>query len=160
MRPTGGGQVFVTGSQKVEMPLLPGPSRLRLIAKYCVDTERQDDERQIFTGRQALVRNPLPLQPDPMLGWRYAGTPDHDFERPTAAGSSLSKNEHKFMLRAVEGAHAGVGLAPDAQILGCAVDWGRGGQHLGHVTPVHADVMDGAVHAERAPGASARVGTQ
>src|SRR5947208_4948303 len=54
-------------------------------------------------------------------------------------------HEHQFMLRAVERAHAGVGLVPDTEVLEL-VELAAGGEHLPHVAPVHADLMDRAVN--------------
>src|SRR5262249_61036001 len=42
-------------------------------------------------------------------------------------------------------AHAGVGLVPDTEVLEL-VDLAAGGEHLPHVAPVHADLMDRAVN--------------
>jgi len=50
------------------------------------------------------------------------------------------------MLRAVERAHAGVGLVPDTEVLEL-VDLAAGGEHLPHVAPIHADLMDRPVDA-------------
>src|SRR5258708_8398547 len=54
-------------------------------------------------------------------------------------------HEHQFMLRAIERAHAGIALVPDTEVLELAVDLAAGGQHLPHVPPIHADLMDRAV---------------
>src|SRR5260221_12296107 len=53
--------------------------------------------------------------------------------------------EHQLMLRAVERAHAGIGLVPDTEVLELAVDLAAGDEHLPHVPPAHADLMDRAV---------------
>jgi hypothetical protein len=55
------------------------------------------------------------------------------------------KNEDQLVLRAIERPHAAIGLGPNTQILELAVGALGRGQHLADVTPVHADVMDGAV---------------
>ena len=54
--------------------------------------------------------------------------------------------EYQLMFRAIERAHAGVGLVPDAEVLELTVDLAAGGEHLPHVAPVHADLMDRAVN--------------
>src|SRR5260370_38459764 len=53
--------------------------------------------------------------------------------------------EHQLMLRAVERAHAGIGLVPDTEVLELAVDLAAGGEHLPHMPPTHADLMDRAI---------------
>ncbi len=54
-------------------------------------------------------------------------------------------HEHQLVLGAVERAHAGVGLVPDAEVLELAVDRAAGAEHLPQVAPVHADLMDRSV---------------
>src|SRR3954471_1696625 len=54
-------------------------------------------------------------------------------------------DERQFMFRAVERAHAGVGLVPDTEVFEL-VDLPAGGEHLPHVAPVHADLMNRAVN--------------
>src|SRR5476649_2682343 len=53
-------------------------------------------------------------------------------------------DEHQLMLAAVEGAHDGVLLHPDAKVLLLGVDLAAGGLHLVQVTPVHADKVQRA----------------
>src|SRR5271165_5888434 len=57
----------------------------------------------------------------------------------------LFKHEDKLVLAAVERAHSGIVLDPDAEIFQLAIDAVAGGQQLFDVTPVHADVLQGAV---------------
>src|SRR5207253_224527 len=54
-------------------------------------------------------------------------------------------HEHQLMLRAIERAHAGIGLVPDTEVLELAIDLAPGGEHLPHVPPVHADLMNRSV---------------
>src|SRR2546423_7677533 len=54
-------------------------------------------------------------------------------------------HEHQFMLGAVERAYTGVGLVPDTEVLELA-ELAAGGEHLPHVAPVHADLVDRAVN--------------
>src|SRR5437764_12186434 len=53
-------------------------------------------------------------------------------------------HEHQFMLRAVERAHAGVGLVPDTEVLEL-VALEAGGEQLPQVAPVNADLIDRTV---------------
>ena len=56
-------------------------------------------------------------------------------------------DEHQLVLGPIERAHAGIVLVPDAEVLELAIDGLAGLEHLGHVPPVHADLMDRAVDA-------------
>src|SRR5438094_4745934 len=60
-------------------------------------------------------------------------------------GSGLP-HEHQLMLRAIERAHAGIALVPDTEVLELAVDLAAGGEHLPHMPPIHADLMDRAIN--------------
>src|SRR5207248_9655786 len=60
-------------------------------------------------------------------------------------GATGLPHEHQFMLRAVERAYTGVGLVPDTEVLEL-VELAAGGEHLPHVAPVHADLVDRAVN--------------
>src|SRR5947208_7468049 len=55
-------------------------------------------------------------------------------------------HEHQLMLRAIERAHASIGLVPDTEVLELAIDLAAGGEHLPHVAPIHADLMDRAIN--------------
>ena len=55
------------------------------------------------------------------------------------------ENEHEFMLRPVQGAHAAVVLGPDAEVLQVGIRGGAGGQHLLQMAPVHALKMNRAI---------------
>src|SRR5829696_264191 len=54
----------------------------------------------------------------------------------------LLEHEHELVLRAVEGALAGVRLDPNADVLELRVDGSARRNELGYVAPVHADVAD------------------
>jgi len=56
-------------------------------------------------------------------------------------------DKDEFVLAAVEAAHAGIGLGPDAQVLQLGIDLVTGRHHFDDVAPVHADVMNGCVRA-------------
>ena len=58
---------------------------------------------------------------------------------PSAA---VLPHEDQFVLAAIEAAHASVGLVPNTEVLELAVDRAAGGEHLPHVPPIHADLMD------------------
>jgi hypothetical protein len=60
------------------------------------------------------------------------------------SGADL-EGEHKLVLRAVEGAHAAVGLVPDAEVLEFGEDLLAGGEQFAHVPPVHAHESDRSV---------------
>jgi hypothetical protein len=62
-------------------------------------------------------------------------------------GRSHLEDVDELMLRAVEGAHAGVGLHPDAQVFALAVDPPASGEELGAVSPVHADEVERTIGA-------------
>src|SRR6266516_3943613 len=55
-------------------------------------------------------------------------------------------HEHQLMLRAIERAHASIDLVPDTEVLELAIDLAAGGEHLPHVAPIHADLMDRAIN--------------
>ena len=59
------------------------------------------------------------------------------------------------MLRAIERAHAGIGLVPDAQVQKLAIDRVPDGTDLVHVAPVHADEVNRAVARDVGTGAEA-----
>ena len=70
-------------------------------------------------------------------------------------------NQNEFVTAAIEGAHAGVVLDPDADVLELGVNLPTSGQNFGHVAPVHADKMDRAIEAvtgkqEKDPGEEGR----
>src|SRR5262249_42503828 len=58
---------------------------------------------------------------------------------------SVLPHEDEFVLASIEAPHPGVGLIPDAQVLELAIDLAAGRQHLAHMPPVHANLVDGAV---------------
>ena len=60
----------------------------------------------------------------------------------------LFKHEDKLVLAAVERAHPGIVLDPDAEIFQIAIDAAAGGHQLFDVSPVHADEVQSAVTAE------------
>src|SRR6516164_10468077 len=60
--------------------------------------------------------------------------------------SSALPHEHQLVLGAIKRSHTRISLVPDTQVLELAVDLAAGGQHLPHVPPIHADLMDGAVN--------------
>jgi len=51
------------------------------------------------------------------------------------------------VLAAVERAHPGIVLGPDAEIFK-AIDFPAGGQQLVQVSPIHADIVEGSIEAE------------
>lgn len=55
------------------------------------------------------------------------------------------EHEHQLMLRAIETAHAAIGLCPDAKVLEFGIAVARSGQDLAHMPPVHADEVDRAI---------------
>ena len=57
-------------------------------------------------------------------------------------------DKDQLMLGAVEAAHAGICLGPDAQVLELGIGTGRGFQDLAHMPPVHADKVDRAIGTE------------
>src|SRR5262249_38615528 len=54
-------------------------------------------------------------------------------------------DKHQLVLGAIERAHSGVALVPDTEVLELAVDLVTGAEHLSHVAPIHADLMDRTV---------------
>ena len=59
--------------------------------------------------------------------------------------ATILPNKNQFMLAPVEGAHAGIGLIPDSEVLELSIDPFAGGQHFVDMAPIGADEMDGAV---------------
>src|SRR5271154_5128030 len=59
------------------------------------------------------------------------------------------EDQHQLMLAAVERAHPGVVLDPDAEILELGIGRLPGRQQLGQMAPIHTYVMQGAVDAVR-----------
>src|SRR3984893_5740459 len=60
----------------------------------------------------------------------------------------LFKHKDKLVVAAVERAHPGIVLDPDAEVFQLAIDAVSGGHQLLDVAPVHADEVQGAVTAE------------
>jgi hypothetical protein len=54
-------------------------------------------------------------------------------------------DEDQFVLRTIKSSHPGIRLGPDTQVLQFGVYASSCSQHLPHMSPVHADLMDGAV---------------
>src|SRR6202521_5418376 len=61
---------------------------------------------------------------------------------------ALLEQEHELVLAAVERAHAGIVLGPDAQVLQLAIGALAGGEQLAHVAPIHADEVERPVETE------------
>src|SRR5215471_16876756 len=57
------------------------------------------------------------------------------------------EHEYQLVLRAVERAHSGVRLIPDAHVLELVVDRATRRRDLGEVPPVHTDLMDRSIAA-------------
>src|SRR6476620_9322121 len=55
------------------------------------------------------------------------------------------ENEHKFVLRPVQGTHATVVLDPDAEVFQAGICGSAGGQHFLEMAPVHALKMNRSV---------------
>ena len=53
----------------------------------------------------------------------------------------LFENKDKLVLAAVERAHSGIVLDPDAEILQLTIGLSAGGQQLAEMAPIHADVV-------------------
>src|SRR5260370_9305420 len=51
---------------------------------------------------------------------------------------AMLEQEHELVLAAVERAHAGIVLGPDAQVLQLGIAALAGGEQLPHVAPIHA----------------------
>src|SRR5690349_6162116 len=68
-------------------------------------------------------------------------------KRVDMRSSAVLEGKHQFVPGAVEGPHAAIVLGPDDEVLEFAVD-GAGFEHLAHMAPVHADVVDRSVAAE------------
>ncbi len=67
--------------------------------------------------------------------------------------------EDQLVFGAVERAHAGVGLVPDAEVLELAEDSRARFLHFAHVPPVHAHIGDGAIPADPG-GVAERLGQE
>ena len=68
-------------------------------------------------------------------------------------GTSDPIDKDELVLGAVERAHAGIRLVPDAEVQEAAIDRSSDRRDLLHVAPVHADKMHGAVARHRGDGA-------
>ncbi len=60
-------------------------------------------------------------------------------------GRALLESEDQLVARAIEGAHAAVGLHPNAKILQFLIDAFAGSQDFGHMPPIHTDEVNRAV---------------
>src|SRR5262249_10321268 len=58
------------------------------------------------------------------------------------------EDKDQLVLIAIERAHSGIVLDPDAKVLGLAVKGAAGGQQCVEMAPVHADVVQRAVNTE------------
>src|SRR4051794_29507285 len=65
---------------------------------------------------------------------------------------AVLEHEHELMLRSVEGAHAAIGLVPDAQVLEREVARSSGPQQFARVSPIDTDEQDGAIAAASSHG--------
>src|SRR5688572_9817808 len=61
--------------------------------------------------------------------------------------------EHELMLRPVERSHSCIALVPNAEIQEITVDVPTNGGDIVHMTPVHADEVDGPVARHLGSGA-------
>ncbi len=61
---------------------------------------------------------------------------------------TLLEHEHQLMLGAIERPHAANILVPNAQILDFPIDGPAGAEDFKGMAPIHAEVMQGAIHAE------------
>src|SRR6202047_3914674 len=61
---------------------------------------------------------------------------------------AMLEQEHELVLAAVERAHAGIVLGPDAQVLQFGIGALAGGEQLRHVPPIHADEVERPVETE------------
>jgi hypothetical protein len=57
----------------------------------------------------------------------------------------MLEHEHQLVLRAVERAHAGIRLPPDAQVQKLGVDGAKRAHEFAEMAPVHADEVHGTV---------------
>ena len=55
--------------------------------------------------------------------------------------AALFEDQDELVLTAVQRAHPGIVLDPDAEVLQFAIGFGSGGQQLVEMAPVHADVV-------------------
>jgi hypothetical protein len=62
--------------------------------------------------------------------------------------AAVFEDEHQLVLAAIERAHPGIVLDPDAEVFQLAIGVAAGGQQLVDMAPVHADVLQRAVNAE------------
>ena len=62
--------------------------------------------------------------------------------------AAVFEYKDELMLAAVERAHPGIVLDPDADVFELVIRLAASGQQLFDVPPIHADEMDGAVNAE------------
>src|ERR1700732_4751270 len=62
--------------------------------------------------------------------------------------AALLEDKDELVLAAIERAHAGIVLDPDAEVLQFTVGFGTGGQQLVEMAPVHADEVQRARGAE------------
>ena len=60
-------------------------------------------------------------------------------------GGADLEDEDQLVLRAIEAAHAAIGLVPDAEVLQLGERGLAGIEQFAHVAPVHADEGDRAV---------------
>src|SRR5262249_11033892 len=61
---------------------------------------------------------------------------------------AVFKDKDEFVLTAVERAHSGIVLDPDAEVFQLAISVAASGQQLCDVPPIHADVVQGSLSAE------------
>jgi hypothetical protein len=62
--------------------------------------------------------------------------------------TAVFEDEDQLVLAAVERAHPGIVLDPDAEIFRLAIDAAAGGQQVFGMAPVHADEVQRTVNAE------------
>jgi hypothetical protein len=62
--------------------------------------------------------------------------------------AAVLEYKDELMLAAVERAHPGIVLDPDADVFELVIRLAAGGQQLFDMAPVHADEMDGAINAK------------
>src|SRR5262245_64677993 len=62
-------------------------------------------------------------------------------------GGATFEHEDQLVLRAIERAHSGVRLIPDAHVLELGIDRASRRRDLGDVPPVHTDLMDRSIAA-------------
>src|SRR5260370_6755490 len=61
---------------------------------------------------------------------------------------AVLEDEHELVLAAVERAHAGIVLGPDAQVLQLGIGALAGGEQFAHVAPIHTDEMERPLEAK------------